>query len=140
MSAVLDLRVKRPKIEVPESDWGWKSEASVFAYMIARSGLQEKTVAVECGIDASTLAKIKQGTARPSDEQIHLLMDCTGSEAWLIYHNLRRGYDPRTLRRLETDVERENRELREQVAELERKREVELNLIRELNGRGGQER
>jgi hypothetical protein len=135
VSAVLDLRVKRQKIEVPEADWGWKSEAAVFTYMVDRSGLKDKTVAIEIGVDSATLTRVKQGVARPSDDQIHALMDCTGSEAWLIYHNLRRGYDPRTLRRLETDVERENRELKERLAQLEHEREVEMRVLRELHGR-----
>lgn len=132
MSAVLDLRVKRPRIEVPASDWGWKSEAAVFAYMIARSGLQEKTVAIEVGIDNSTLAKVKQGTARPSEEQIARLMDCTGSDAWQTYWLLKCNKDPRSLRILESEHERENRELRERVAALEAEREIERNYAREV--------
>jgi transcriptional regulator with XRE-family HTH domain len=128
----LELVVKRPLRAVPESDWGWKSEAAAVGGMIARSGLQEKTVAIECGIDASTLAKVKQGTARPSEEHLNAMMDATGSEAWLYYWLIKRGYDPRSLRRFESDVERENRELRERVAAMEAEREVELRLYRQL--------
>lgn len=132
MNAVLKLHVTRPRIEVPESDWGWKSEAAVIAYMIARSGLQEKTVAIEVGIDPSTLAKVKQGTARMSEEQLDRLMDCTGSEAWLIYHLLKRNKDPRSLRVLETESEREKRELEAALAEERMKNRV---LVEALNGR-----
>jgi transcriptional regulator with XRE-family HTH domain len=128
----LELLVKRPLHAVPESDWKWRSEAASIASMIARSGLQEKTVAIECGIDASTLAKVKQGTARPSEEHLNAMMDATGSEAWLYYWLIKRGYDPRSLRRFESDVERENRELRERVAAMEAEREVELRLYRQL--------
>jgi len=132
MENKLELRVKRPLRDVPDTEWGWRSEAQAIASMIALSGLQEKTVAIECGIDASTLAKVKQGTARPSAEHLDAMMDATGSEAWLYYWLLRRGYDPRSLRRIETDVERENRELREQLEALEREREVERRTIRDL--------
>jgi transcriptional regulator with XRE-family HTH domain len=128
----LELIVKRPLQVVPESDWKWRSEAAAIASMIARSGLQEKTIAIECGIDASTLAKVKQGTARPSEEHLNAMMDATGYEAWLFYWIIKRGYDPRSLRRFESDVERENRELRERMAAMEAEREVELRLYRQL--------
>lgn len=132
MNNELELIVKRPLQAVPESDWKWRSEAVAIASMIARSGLQEKTIAIECGIDASTLAKVKQGTARPSEEHLNAMMDATGSEAWLYYWLIKRGYDPRSLRRFESDVERENRELRERMAAMEAEREVELRLYRQL--------
>jgi hypothetical protein len=128
----LELHVKRPLQTVPETDWKWRSEAASIASMIARSGLQEKTVAIECNIDASTLAKVKQGTARPSEEHLNAMMDATGSEAWLYYWLIKRGYDPRSLRRFESDVERENRELRERVAAMESERAIELRLFQQL--------
>lgn len=106
MSARLPLTVKRPPRNIPESEWGWKSEASAISSMIATSGLQEKTIAIEAEIDASTLAKVKQGTARPSEETLMRMMDATGSEAWLFFWLLKRGYDPRSLRKLETETER----------------------------------
>ena len=113
----LELKVKRPQRQIPESEWGWKSEASAIASMIALSGLQEKTVAIEAEIDASTLAKVKQGTARPSEEHLDRMMDATGSEAWLYYWLLKRGYDPRSLRKLETETERRAREAEEALAQ-----------------------
>lgn len=63
-------------------------------------------------------------------------MDTTGSDAPLYAWLLRRGYDPRSLRRIETEVERENRELRKKlVAERQArdvKREIERRLFEEL--------
>jgi len=113
MADGLDLRVKRPQRAIPETEWTWTSEASAIASMIALSGLQEKTVAIESDIDNSTLAKVKQGTARPSADHLDKMMDATGSEAWLYYWLLRRGYDPRSLRKLESETERHLREARE---------------------------
>ncbi|MFK3647935.1 hypothetical protein J5226_12810 [Lysobacter sp. K5869] len=124
--------MKRPLRDIPEHEWAWSSEAAAIASMIATSGLQEKTVAIEAEIDASTLAKVKQGTARPSEEALGRMMDATGSEAWLFYWLLRRGYDPRSLRRIESDVERENRELREQLERERHEREIERRLFKEL--------
>lgn len=60
------------------------------------------------------------------------MMDCTGSEAWLIYWLLKRGYDPRSLRKLESDTERRARQAEERVAELERDKRV---LVEALHGR-----
>ena len=133
MNNELELIVKRPLQAVPESDWKWRSEAVAIASMIARSGLQEKTIAIECGIDASTLAKVKQGTARPSEEHLNAMMDATGSEAWLYYWLIKRGYDPRSLRKLETETERALREEREA---LKREREKTALLTELLQGRG----
>lgn len=132
MGNELNLKVRRPLREIPEAAWNWPSEAAAIAWMIATSGLQEKTVAIEVGIDPSTLAKVKQGTARPSEEHLEGFMDTCGSEAWLFYWLLRRGYDPRSLRRFESDIERENRQLRERMAALESEREIERRTIREL--------
>lgn len=117
MSNALNLRVKRPQRDIPDSEWGWTSEASAISSMIALSGLQEKTVAIEADIDASTLAKVKHGTARPSEDSLDRMMDATGSEAWLYYWIIRRGYDPRSLRKLETETEIRARLAEEQLAE-----------------------
>lgn len=133
MAARLELLVKRPIRAIPESEWGWASEAAAISSMIATSGLQEKTVAIESEIDASTLAKVKQGTARPSEDHLNRMMDATGSEAWLFYWLLKRGYDPRSLRKLETETERQLRESQERVAALEHDKRV---LIEALRGSG----
>lgn len=132
MSA-LDLRVKRPLRTIPETDFEkLTSEAAAIRYATENSGLQDKSLAIEIGTDNATLSKAKLGQARLNDDALHALMDATGIEAPLYAALLRRGYDPRSLRRFENDVERENRELRERLAQIERDREVEIRLIREL--------
>lgn len=132
MSDALDLRVRRPQRDIPETEWTWPNEAAAIASMIALSGLQEKTVAIEADIDNSTLAKVKQGTARPSADHLDKMMDATGSEAWLYFWLLRRGYDPRSLRKLESNTERNLREAREAL-EAER---VKVRVLTEaLHGR-----
>lgn len=132
MSACLDLRVKRPTIPTPETDWGWKSEHEVIRYMLDKSGLQRNTVAIEIGVDASTLAKVVQGTARLSEDAIQRLMDCTGSEAWLIFWLLRRNKDPHSVHVLESESERKLRLADERIAQLERDKAV---LIEAMTGR-----
>jgi len=132
MADRLALVVKRDMRAIPESEWGWTSEAAAIGAMIATSGLQEKSIAVDADIDPSTLAKVKQGTARPSEDHINRIMDATGSEAWLFYWLLKRGYDPRSLRKLETETERALREEREA---LKREREKTALLTELLQGK-----
>jgi len=129
----LDLTIKRPLREIPDLEWNeWSSEGKVIAEMISKSGLQEKTISIETGIDAAVLTKAKTGQARFNEKNLNDFMDACGSEAWLFYWLVKRGYDPRSLRRFETDIEKENRLLKEENELLKREREVELRLFREL--------
>lgn len=129
----LELRVRRPLKTHAETDWtGWTSEAKVLADMLKNSGLQDKSVAIEIDVDNATLSKACSGQARLSERHMDALMDACGDEAWLQYWMLKRGYDPRQMHKLESDLERENRELREKIARIEQEREVELRLFSKL--------
>lgn len=129
----LDLRVKRPLRTHTEHDWtAWTSEGKVIGDTLKNSGLQDKSVAIEIGVDPSILSKAQTGQARLSEQHMDALMDACGSEAWLQYWLLKRGYDPRCLRRIESELERENRLLREQLAVIESEREVELRLFTKI--------
>ena len=129
----LDLRIKRPLKTHAPTDWcAWTSEAKVIADTLKHSGLQDKTVAIEISIDAAVLSKAQMGTARLSEGHMDALMDACGSEAWLQYWLLKRGYDPRFLHRIETDLQRENRVLRERLESIEAEREVEMRLFTKL--------
>lgn len=129
----LDLLVRRPLREFTEADWGaWTSEGKVIADMLKHSGMQDKTIAIEIGVDSAVLSKVQNGQARLSEAHTNALMDACGSEAWLFYWLLKRNYDPRSLRRIESEIERENRELRELLEKLEAEREVELRLFAKL--------
>ncbi len=131
--STLDLRIKRPLKHHSETDWpAWTSECKVLSDMLKTSGLQDKTVAIETGIDPAVLSKAQTGQARLSEHHMDALMDATGSEAWLHYWMLKRGYDPRHLMRMESDLERENRVLRERLTAMEQEREVELRLFTKL--------
>lgn len=117
MSAVaadLQLRVRRPARAIPEADLPkLTSEASAVRYACENSGLQDKSIAIEIGVDAAVLSKAKAGQARLNDDALDALQDATGIEAPLFAWLLRRGYDPRSLRKLETETERALREARE---------------------------
>lgn len=129
----LDLRVKRPLRSIPDNEWSeWTSEAKVIESMVTKSGLQDKAIAIDIGVDPAVLSKAQSGQARLGERNMDALMDSCGSEAWLHYWLLKRGYDPRLLHRMESDLERENRLLRERVETMEREREIELRFAREL--------
>lgn len=129
----LNLRIRRPLRAIPESDFHkLTSEAAALKYACENSGLQDKSIAIEIGADAAVLSKAKAAQARLQESQLDSLMDTTGSEAPLYAWLLRRGYDPRSLRRIETEVERENRELREQLAAERQARDVEREIERRL--------
>lgn len=99
---------------VPESDWPkLTSEAAAIKYACERSGLQDKSIAIEIGIDGAILSRAKVGQVKLADAARNALMDVTGCEAPLVADLLMRGYDPRSLRKRETETERALREARE---------------------------
>jgi hypothetical protein len=131
--STLPLTFKRELVPVPEADWSrLKGEAEGIAYACEKSGMQDKSIALETGIDPAVLSKAKTAQARLNCGDLERLMDATGSEAPLYARLLRRGYDPRCLRKLESETERELRETREELARVKSEREVELRLLREL--------
>ena len=114
VSSALKLRVRRPLRTIPEADLvRLTSEAKAVQYACENSGLQDKSIAIEIGVDAAVLSKAKAGQARLNDDALDALQDATGIEAPLIAALLRRGYDPRSLRKLETETERHLREAHE---------------------------
>lgn len=112
---------KRELKPVPEGDWeALVSEAAAVKYACEHSGLQDKSIALEADVDNALLSRAKAADARLPFEALHKLMDCTGSEAPLYAWLLTRGYDPRSLRKLESETERA---LREASEALERERQ-----------------
>lgn len=92
---------------VPETDWPkLTSEAAAIKYACERSGLQDKSIAIEIGTDSAILSRAKVGQIKLADAARNALMDVTGCESPLIADLLMRGYDPRSLRKRETETER----------------------------------
>lgn len=101
------------------------------------AGVQDKTVVADlsyddkAAVDSATWSRIKSGLASPCWDTLDALMDAMGNELPLLWMLHRRGWDPKSLRRYETDVERENRMLREEVAQLKSEKEVITRFVRE---------
>ena len=129
----LDLRVIGSPVDVDlaeirrQPNW-----ASVLSLCANKSGLQDKLIAADIGVDNATWSRVKSGQNALSGDQLDKLMDRCGNEAPLFWLLLRRGYDPRSLRRIESDIERENRQLRERLQSVEQEREIERRTIRDL--------
>jgi|SRR6185437_7316071 len=92
----------------------------------------DKQVNKELGIDAGHWTRITHGEAHFPVDKLSALMDLCGNEAPLIWLTNARGYDPRSLRKLETETERALREEREA---LKREREKTALLTELLQGK-----
>lgn len=93
-------------------------------------GLQDKTVCIETGIDAASWSRIKQGQTNPAGDFLEALMDAAGNEAPLLWLLWRRGYDPASLHKRESELERQLREAREQNDQLKDKLETITEFVR----------
>jgi len=102
---------------------------------ISMAGLEaDKALYIPLGIDAGHWTRIHRGEAHFPIDKLPLLMDLCGNEAPLIWLVHRRGYDPASLRRRETETERMLREAQERIASLEQEREVTIRVLKEIRG------
>lgn len=108
------LTFKRDLKPIPEDEWAkLVDEAVAVRYACEHSSMHDKSIAIEVNIDNAQLSRAKTGDARLSFEALNALMDSTGCEAPLYAYLLRRGYDPRSLRKLESETERALRQANE---------------------------
>lgn len=132
----LDLRVIGSPVDVDLPEIARQpSWASALSLCANKSDLHDKIIAADIGVDNAVWSRFKSGQNAPNGEQLDRLMTRCGNEAPLFWLLLLRGYDPRSLRRIESDVERENRELRERLDTVEREREIERRTVRDMLGR-----
>lgn len=92
----------------------------------------DKQVYKDLEIDAGHWSRITRGEAHFPVDKLTALMDLCGNEAPLIWLTNARGYDARSLRKLETETERALREEREA---LKREREKTALLTELLQGK-----
>jgi hypothetical protein len=71
-------------------------------------------------VDNTQLTRWKQGGEGIKWEKFCGVMDVCGNDAPLLWMLHARGYDVHSVRKLETETERENRRLKEEVAALRR--------------------
>ncbi|WP_368647794.1 hypothetical protein [Castellaniella ginsengisoli] len=80
----------------------------------------DKELTLPLRLDKGQFSRWKSGQEGVKWEKLSALMDACGNDAPLLWMLHDRGYDLGSIRKRETEVERENRELREEVAALRR--------------------
>jgi len=94
--------------------------AGAIALCASKSGKLDKVLAHDIGIQEAVWSRCKTGQNSLSLEHLDDLMTACGNETPLFWLLMRRNYDPRSLRVYESETERENRMLREEVIALRR--------------------
>jgi hypothetical protein len=96
------------------------------------AGLEPKQVQDGIKADKAQWSRWESGQEGVVWPKFVALMDLCGNDAPLLWMLHARGYDLSSLRRQETDIERENRLLREELIRERQERELERRLFREL--------
>lgn len=84
------------------------------------AGKEPKEIQCELKTDKAQWSRWESGAEGIVWPKFVALMDVCGNEAPLLWMAQARGFDLHTLRKLETETQRENRLLREEVAALRR--------------------
>jgi len=109
-----------------------QSWASVLTYCASKSGKQDKSIAADIGMQDAVWSRCKSGQNSPSGEQLVRLMHACGNAAPLVWLLIQMGFDPASLRPLESETERKVRELSDA---LEAERTRSRILAEALHGR-----
>jgi plasmid maintenance system antidote protein VapI len=80
----------------------------------------DKVLQLKLGVDKAQFSRWQSGTEGIVWPKLKRLMDECGNDAPLLWMNFDRGFDLAAMRVRETSIERENRQLREEVAALRR--------------------
>lgn len=80
----------------------------------------DKTLQMELGVDKAQFSRWQSGEEGIKWPKFEHLMDLCGNDAPLLWMLQARGYDLHSIRRKETEVEIDNRRLREENAALRR--------------------
>lgn len=99
-----------------QQTWG-----AVLTYCASKSGLPDKAIAAEMGMQDAVWSRCKSGQNSPNGDQLVKLMRACGNAAPLYWLLIQMGLDPASIRPLESESERKVRELTEQL-EAERTR------------------
>lgn len=94
----------------------------------------DKKLIDDLGGDKGQFSRWKSGQEGIVWSKFVKLMDICGNDAPLLWMLHQRGYDLYSLRRQETELERENRLLREELEREKSERAVERRLFHEIRG------
>jgi len=101
------------------------SLSGALAIGAAAAGLDlEKEVHLPLGIDAGHWTRMRSGAAGIQWEKLEAICDLYGNDAPILWMLHRRGWDLNSLRKLETETERQLREAREEISQLKHDKRV----------------
>jgi hypothetical protein len=92
----------------------------------------DKQASTDIAMDKGQWSRIKSGQEGIKWERLERFLDAMGNDIPLLWMLHQRGYDVLSLRKRETETERQLREARERIRELELKQRV---LVDALNGK-----
>ena len=84
------------------------------------AGLEPKQIQGKLAMDKGQWSRWESGSEGVIWPKLSALMDCCGNDAPVLWMMHQRGYDLHSIRKLETETERDNRRLREENAALRR--------------------
>lgn len=108
-----------------QASWG-----AILTYCASKSGKQDKAIAADIGMQDAVWSRCKTGQNSPSGEQLVALMEVCGNKSPLYWLLLKLGDDPRSIRPLESETERQLREAREQIIQLQHDKRVLAEALR----------
>lgn len=104
-------------------------EGAAVSMCMRCGGYQQEELSTDIDVDKGTFSKVLSGVAQLQWPKLVLLMDLCQNEIPLIWRVEARGYDFTTARKHLSDLERENFELRKELAEKDRVIEIATQLI-----------
>ena len=117
----MSTQLALPAVVTPQEVAREKSLGSAIALCAKAAGYDlDKELQMRLGVDKGQFSRWQSGQEGIKWDRFVDLMDACGNDAPLLWMLHMRGYDLNSLRQRETEVEKENRELREEVAALRR--------------------
>jgi hypothetical protein len=109
-----------------------KTLGGAIALCVRAGGHEPKELQVDLKWDKGQWSRWESGDEGIKWTKLVQVMDYCGNDAPLLWMLHARGYELSSVKKRETEMERENRLLREQLAQERQEREVERRLFREL--------
>ena len=117
----MSTQLALPAVVTPQEVAREKSLGGAIALCAKAAGYDlDKELQMRLGVDKGQFSRWQSGQEGIKWDRFVDLMDACGNDAPLLWMLHMRGYDLNSLRQRETEVEKENRELREEVAALRR--------------------
>ncbi|MEK7945741.1 hypothetical protein WKR98_13375 [Pigmentiphaga sp. YJ18] len=117
----MSTQLALPAIVTPQEVAREKTLGGAIALCAKAAGYDlDKELQMRLGVDKGQFSRWQSGQEGIKWDRFVDLMDACGNDAPLLWMLHARGYDLNSLRQRETEVEKENRELREEVAALRR--------------------